>query len=578
VAKAAPTPLLKTAALPQRFSLSEDDASRYATVFAAQAEGDWAAADQALAQVSDRSLVGHVLAQRYLHPTAYRSRFEELTAWLATYGDHPQADEIYALAQRRKPAGADVPSPSANDLRGMGGVDEYTLDVEPVRSASGDVEKGGGASFAAQAAEIQSRLDVLGPYAAFTQFAQIADLGRYNALEVDSLRTRIAAALFFVGEDEKALALAAPAAERSRLRQPIADWYAGLSAWRLKRYGVAARHFDALAASTQVKGWTAAAGGYWAGRAHVKNKQPVRAARAFLQAAKYDRTFYGLLAHAALGNELNFDWQTVELTDAHLAALRETAAGRRALALLDAQQRDLAADELRRLPLGDSPALEEAQIALASAEGMPQLALRLAGGQSFRNTLWRDAGLFPIPPWQPQNGFKVDRALVYAVMRQESRFDPQAKSRAGASGLMQLMPQTARLLAQRQDMPRHTRAALFEPSLNLELGQRYLHELMSHRMIRGDMVKLLASYNAGIGNVSTWLRTVKHQDDPLLFMESIPLSETRAFIEHVMRNYWMYRSRLNQDTPSLEALANGQWPIYEPRETPRLVLAENEQN
>lgn len=565
--------------------MTKADAGLYQKIFAAQEKAHWAEADALIAGLADKTLLGHVMAQRYLHPTKYRSSFQELSGWLATYGDHPQAEDIYALALRRRPAGADVPLPvrSRDRVATAGGVDEFTLDLEPRPRRPAAAVETAGLSFGEQAQDIAARLRDFGPQAAYTQLTLIADLDRFNQTEVDAVRTRLAAALFFDGRDAEALALAAPAAERSRLSQPIADWYAGLSAWRLKKYAVAAKHFDALATSTEVRGWTAAAGGYWAGRSYVKSKQPVRAARAFRQAAKFDRTFYGMLAHAALGNEFNFEWEGVELTDLHLAALRDTANGRRALALLDAGQRGAAADELRRLPLGakdggDNLALEEAQIALATSHGMPQLALRLAGGETFRNTLWRDAGLFPIPPWQPQNGFKIDRALVYAVMRQESRFDPQAKSRAGASGLMQLMPQTARKLAERQDLPAHSRAALFEPSLNMELGQRYLGELLSHRMIRGDLVKMLASYNAGIGNVSNWLRNVSHQDDPLLFMESIPLSETRAFIEHVMRNYWMYRSRLGQETPSLEALAKGQWPIYEPRETPRLVLAGNEQN
>jgi soluble lytic murein transglycosylase-like protein len=559
------------------FGMALADAARYRAIFEAQADGQWERADALIAALEDKSLLGHVLAQRYLHPTAYRSRFAELAEWLEAYGDHPQAETIYALALKRRPEGATLVAPVPVSGRIAAGVDEYALE-RAKRAAPATQPARGGASFAAEERLIGERLRQFGPLAAYMQLASIGDIERFAAAEVDAVRTRLAAALFFAGHDREAFTMAAAAAARSRLIHPIADWYAGLSAWRLKKYGPAAAHFEALAQSGQVHGWTAAAGGYWAGRAFVKSRQPVRAARAFRHAAQFDRTFYGILAHAALGNALNFDWDTVELTEAHIAALEATPAGRRALALLDAGQHGPAADELRRLPLGGNLVLVEAQIALATHHGMPQLALRLAGGASFRNTLWRDAGLFPIPPWEPQTGFRIDRALVYAVMRQESRFDPQAKSRAGASGLMQLMPQTARLIAKREAMPSHSRSALFEPSLNLELGQRYLAELMNHRLIRGDMVKLLASYNAGIGNVSNWLRNVPHGNDPLLFMESIPLSETRAFIEHVMRNYWMYRSRLGQETPSLEALAAGKWPVYEPRETPRMVLADNEQN
>ena len=82
-----------------------------------------------------------------------------------------------------------------------------------------------------------------------------------------------------------------------------------------------------------------------------------------------------------------------------------------------------------------------------------------------------EAALFPIPPWQPESGFIVDRALIYALMRQESAFNPRAKSVDGARGLMQLMPATAGFVA-RQRFRGSRRNRLFDPALNLELGQR----------------------------------------------------------------------------------------------------------
>ncbi|MCH8155091.1 MAG: hypothetical protein IH786_07480 [Proteobacteria bacterium] len=83
--------------------LSDRDAELYREIFALQEKGKWRAADQRIARLSDRRLIGHLLAQRYLHPTAYRSKYKELRDWMAHYADHPEAKRIYKLALKRRP-------------------------------------------------------------------------------------------------------------------------------------------------------------------------------------------------------------------------------------------------------------------------------------------------------------------------------------------------------------------------------------------------------------------------------------------------------------------------------------------
>ena len=96
--------------------LDPADAERYRRVFAAQRSGDWALADRVVATVSDPLLLGHVLFQRYMHPTAWRSNFDELAGWLRLYADHPGAARVWRLAQRRRPDGAVMPpSPPYDD-------------------------------------------------------------------------------------------------------------------------------------------------------------------------------------------------------------------------------------------------------------------------------------------------------------------------------------------------------------------------------------------------------------------------------------------------------------------------------
>ena len=91
--------------------LARADAERYVDIFRLQDGGRWKEADRLITVLDDRLLMGHVLAQRYLHPTKYRSRYKELKAWMALYADHPDARRIYKLALRRKPKNWRAPVP-----------------------------------------------------------------------------------------------------------------------------------------------------------------------------------------------------------------------------------------------------------------------------------------------------------------------------------------------------------------------------------------------------------------------------------------------------------------------------------
>jgi soluble lytic murein transglycosylase-like protein len=193
---------------------------------------------------------------------------------------------------------------------------------------------------------------------------------------------------------------------------------------------------------------------------------------------------------------------------------------------------------------------------------MPNLSMRL-GRELLDSDGTRYVGaLYPIPRWEPPGGFSVDPALVFAFMRQESTFNPTARSSAGARGLLQLMPNTAaamrtRALARRPDQ-------LYDPELNLDLGQRFIAVLLEHEAIQGNMVRLAAAYNGGPGNLNRWTRNGRGEtnEDALLFMESVPAAETRHFISRVLYNYWMYSEQFGAQQPTLDQVASGQWPIY----------------
>ncbi|QLH39874.1 MAG: transglycosylase SLT domain-containing protein [Defluviicoccus sp.] len=122
------------------------------------------------------------------------------------------------------------------------------------------------------------------------------------------------------------------------------------------------------------------------------------------------------------------------------------------------------------------------------------------------------------------------------------------------------MPSTARFVARTAGLSARD---LRSPEVNIALGQRYLEMLLLENSVDNDLFRLTAAWNGGPGNLERWQRTVDDGDDPLLFIETIPAGETRAFIEHVLANLWIYRDRLGRTSPSLDALAAGQWPGYD---------------
>jgi soluble lytic murein transglycosylase-like protein len=566
-------PRLGSVGLPR--VLSDRDAALYRDIFALQEKGKWREADKRIRQLSSKRLIGHLLAQRYLHPTAYRSKYKELRDWMAHYADHPEAKRIYKLALKRRPK-------------------NYKHPKRPVvhRSSLAAPPRAGNAPYRStkrlskkdrrQAAQLkrQIRRNVLRTRLTATEKLLAGSKARrlLDQVERDEGATQVAAAWFYYGNDKRAYKLAAAAARRSGKQLVLGHWIAGLAAWRLGRLEDAARHFENLARSETASGWNVTAGAYWAARTHLRLRRPAEMSGWLARAAKYPRTFYGLLAQRALGIGLQFDFHAHELDPGLVARLAAEPASARALALLQVGQRRRAERELKGVNGWADATMTRALLALAERAAMPALAFRMGSRlaavelpDATAGVL--DAALYPVPPWRPTNGFTVDRALIYALVRQESGFNPRAKSPDGARGLMQLMPSTASFIARDRGFRRRKREQQFDPETNLDLGQRYIAHLLKNALVQGDLFRLAAAYNGGPGNLSKWQRKMDYKGDALLFIESLPSHETRLFIERVLTNLWIYRKRLGQPAPSLDGIASGGWPLYVALDTKTRELA-----
>ena len=548
---ALPMPALRASASISQ-ALAPADAAALQAIFALHAAREWEAAERATAQLSDRRLEGHILADRWLNPAAPRPDQEALRDWLARFNDHPDAAAIHAQLRRTAPRGASLPAapvqeslaedagaaPEEREAPDQGFVRNPALD----RALRDLVREG---NLEAALRQMEATRGMTPAYAA-------------------ALRADFALILFRRGDDERAFDLAAEAARSRADPSGRAAFAAGLSAWGLGHFDVALPYFEVAARAPGASAANRAAAAYWASRAAIRARHPGMHVPWLLQAAQEPRTFYGLMARRALGLTPGFAWHAEAGGEEGMATLMETAGGWRALALLQIGQAGRAEAELRALwprARGNLPLLR-AMLALASQGGLTHLSAQLAELAQTADGRPRDLARFPLPRLNPAQGFRVEPALLYALARQESNFDSAAVSPAGARGLMQVMPATAAYLANDPSFVGEGAERLHNPGLSLELGQRYLHYLARSEAVGGDLIRLLAAYNAGPGNLAKWLPAARHRGDALLFVEAIPFDETRAHVQRVLAYSWIYASRLGLPAPSLDQLVQGEFPRF----------------
>lgn len=541
----------------------QENASVYKQIFAFQQKGDFDKADALIGKLTDCRLMGHVTLQRYLHPTKFKANFSELREWLDEYADHPAAYRIHKLAQIRRPAGNRQKLKKPVYRMQLSGALESSL-MEP----SIVLNKGASRTNEQQAAvskmlrEVDKLISQEKPSAALDVFNTSDAAKTMNEYEKAAVRVSIAKSYLIENREKRAFALAAPAADKYGSDLSLAGWVSGLIAWKRNDMKMAANYFSKIAKSKSSNGWLTSAAAYWAARAYLRLEDPEKHTQYLKLAARYPRTFYGILAVKSLGQDLSFNWVVPTFTDDYRKKILSSEAGARAYLLTKSGQYALADNELAGLPDLKDKDMQNAVLAFALQEGLPSFAVLYGNATKNEDDRFYDAALYPLMPWLEQNEYAVNPALVHALVRQESLFRPRIVSPSGAAGLMQIMPTTAAFVSGIDGYKEKEKWKLKEPEINLQVGQDYISSLLKMRSVDNGLFPLMIAYNAGPGNLVRWKKQLEDIDDPLLFIELVPSAETRAYIERVMRNLWIYEQRYGVQSPSLDQVLLGEWPQY----------------
>jgi soluble lytic murein transglycosylase len=347
-----------------------------------------------------------------------------------------------------------------------------------------------------------------------------------------------------------------------------AEFLAGFIAFRLLNRADAAEAHFAAAAKVKHWGWEAARLDYWRGRAAEARGDKAKAQGFLARAAAASSTFHGQLAAQRLGiKELKLDTATPGAPDiefwgdelvraAHLLRAAGDPRGARAFAVRAAWNG------------GGWSAAQHAYMAKFALD-LTAPAFRTQTEVRFAKLAGRDGAAvtaYGFPTLDLPEANAVEPALVYAVIRQESEFMVAAKSHAGARGLMQLMPFTARAEARDAQMPYVLNRLTTDPVYNMRLGTQHLQRLRD--IYQGSYPLMVAAYNAGAGRVNRWLAL---HGDPrggkvewVDWIELIPFEETRLYTKLVLENHAVYRLRLGDKVDLPRLVAHWQAPVADP--------------
>ena len=327
----------------------------------------------------------------------------------------------------------------------------------------------------------------------------------------------------------------------------LAGW---IALTRLNKVKVAARHFARERKNAQSRAEISKAE-YWLGRVKMAQKDSIGALAHFAASAKYFHTYYGQLALQSVEQQGRIGPITSPIPSRRdLQNFMARDAVRALVIAHKAQLRGLVPMFFNHLAWRLKSPGEMTLLAELASQIHSQRGSVVTGKIGVYRGFQLDRYAYPVNalPHFKQLTAKVDTALVLALARQESEFNAKAKSPVGARGMMQIMPGTARAIA-RAHKVRYSRSKLTsDPAYNIALGVAHLHDLI--KQYNGSYILPLVAYNAGPGRVRDWIESFGDPRDPKVdtvdWIESIPFTETRRYVQRIMSSVQIFRARMNE--------------------------------
>jgi len=540
--------------------LSQEDVKNYRLAYNFQEECKWKSANKHILNISDKTLMGHILAQRYLHPKCYRSKYLELYYWLKKYNDHPQAKRIYRLAIKRMPIGYKSPNKPVKPSGIIG--DKTNSKKSSKYKSSKKLSKNQRLEKQKIINAVKSRVNRGWPTGAVKILQQRDVSILLDQVELDQQKELIAKGYFLANKNELAIKYASEALVNSSMQVPYAAWTAGLASWRLEQYQQAADFFSLFSISLKDDAWHQTSGSFWAARSYAKLAQYDSINFWLQRASQNPNSFYGMLALEILGIKEKIEWKSKKTLNTSNSKLLNLPSGKRLQSLIQVGFNDELEKEIVHINSVLNKEIATESVNIAQHFNLAYTQLKIVNKLEQYGLTMETNLYYPTPVWEPRGGFTINKELIYAFMHQESMFNASAKSSQGAVGLMQVLPSTAKFITSSKDVKRNNSNILKVPEINLEVGQEYIEYLLNLEIVSNNLIYLAAAYNGGPGNLKKWKEETNFLDDPLFFMESIPSRETRWFIEKILTKYWIYQNKNQLDMKSLKMLANGKDPLY----------------
>ncbi len=533
--------------------LSESDLNIYNNAKKYQQKYQWEKADNELLKVENPILVGHFEYEKLMHPNKYKASYRELSNWFKKNNDYPPVlrKRIYYLLMKRLPDKTKIKlykKPLFNNyLRGYG-EDNYTKGYV-VQSKSYNRKN---IEYRVASLINEGKHDIL-----INLVNENSNGGEYFTINLINKEIK---KIFFKGDINKSMWLYNLYINSLNISDPNTFFRAGINAYRLGNFKKAKNYFkECNKIVPNFNKWLYAGCSYWEALLEKVEKKKTELLK---RASNFPRTLYGQLAIEKLNISDPFIWRSnTNEVKVNFSDLNENDIFKRAIALTEVGLYNHADLEIRNL-YSKIQKDELSNLFYASEKlDLPAVLIRLGSKYHKKDFTLFMRGLYPTPDWQINDGYKVDKALLFALIRRESAFNFKAKSSKGARGLMQIMPRTASKINNDYRLRYGKAYTLYSLQLNIEIGQKLLNRLMNNPNAKNSILDTLIAYNAGITRLKKWKQNINNVE-PIVFIESLPIKETRWFVKYILTDLWIYRDKLQQAKPSRALLAKGKWPMY----------------